>query len=55
MIQLSASNGYSYNFFKRLVNHPTFNDKSARDFMLENNSIDDFLKIKNYFRSKVII
>jgi hypothetical protein len=55
MIHLSAPSGYSYDFFKRPINHPTFNGKSAKDFMLENNSIDDFLKVRNYFRSKVLI
>lgn len=55
MIHLSAPTGFKYDFFKRPIDHPTFNGKSAREFMLENPSFDDFLKVRNFFRSKVLI
>ncbi|MCZ2722374.1 hypothetical protein O1D97_12255 [Marinomonas sp. 15G1-11] len=55
MIHLSSPPGFKYDFFKRSINHPTFNGKSAREFMLENPSLDDFLKVRNHFRSKVLI
>ncbi|MBU1465762.1 MAG: hypothetical protein KJ609_11845 [Gammaproteobacteria bacterium] len=55
MIHLSSPSGFKYDFFKRPINDPIFNGKSAREFMLENNSFDDFLKVRNFFRSKVLI
>ena len=55
MIRLSAPSGYSYDFFKRPINHPTFNGKSAKEFMLENHSVDDFMKVRNHFRGRVLI
>lgn len=53
MIRWSAPNGYGYDFFKRPINHPTFNSKSAKEFMLENHMLDDFIKVRNHFRSRV--
>lgn len=55
MIHLSSPPGFKYDFFKRPINHPTFNGKSAREFMLENPSLDDFLKVRNYFQSRVLL
>ena len=55
MIHLSSPTGFKYDFFKRPINHPPFNGKSAREFMLENPSLDDFLKVRNYFRSRVLL
>lgn len=55
MIHLSAPTGFKYDFFKRPIDHPTFNGKSAREFMLENPSLDDFLKVRNYFQSRVLL
>ena len=55
MIHLSSPTGFKYDFFKRPINHPTFNGKSAREFMLENPSLDDFLKVRNYFQSRVLL
>jgi hypothetical protein len=55
MIHLSSPTGFKYDFFKRPINHPTFNDKSAREFMLENPSLDNSLKVRNYFQSRVFL
>lgn len=55
MIHLSSPPGFKYDFFKRPIHHPTFNGKSAREFMLENPSLDDFLKVRNYFQSRVLL
>ena len=55
MIHLSSPAGFKYDFFKRSINDPIFNGKSAREFMLENPSVDDFLKVRNYFQSRVLL
>lgn len=48
VIHLISAPGFKYDFFKRPINHPVLNGKSAREFMLENPSLYDFLKVRDF-------
>lgn len=39
-------------FFEKSINHPLFEGKSAKDYLLYNNTINNLCQVKDYFRSK---
>ena len=55
MIEMSAPFGHEYDFFKRPINHPLFNNLTAKEYLLKNNTIDDLYEVRNHFRSRVLI
>tara|TARA_R110001632_G_scaffold160827_2_gene279199 strand:- start:7565 stop:7813 length:249 start_codon:yes stop_codon:yes gene_type:complete len=52
-IAMSAPSGAIFDFFKRSINHPTFEGKSAKESLLLDNSMDNFNNVMLYFRSRV--
>jgi hypothetical protein len=51
-ITMSAPSGAIYDFFKKPINHPTFEGKSAKESLLLDNSMDNLNKIMLFFRSR---
>jgi hypothetical protein len=52
-IAMSAPSGAIFDFFKRPINHPIFEGKSAKESLLLDNSMDNFNNVMLYFRSRV--
>lgn len=52
-IAMSAPSGAIYDFFKRPINHPTFEGKSAKESLLLDNSMDNLNRIMLFFRSRI--
>lgn len=48
-LSLSSPAGYEYDFFKRPVSHPMFNEKSARSTVLDDTNILNLYAVRSFF------